>query len=210
MTRKALPRTMVASRNPTVPVRRPTCAERTASAIVRLEKMSTAVLIAPSVMSRWWDAPAKASGYAERYTMYAEERPAEEEDLRDQEHPHPQRRGLVLLIEALEVMRQGRVRLAVWPSWLAVADQGPVGFGVCSEAAMLALGRGAPSLRLIRHRAPLHLERRVGVVVRLPCHDRRLAGNSPSAAARASATPGPSRPTGWPAPACRTACDQMK
>jgi hypothetical protein len=39
------------------------------------------------------------------------EHPAEEHDLGDQEDPHPERSGFALLIEALEMMRQERMRL---------------------------------------------------------------------------------------------------
>ena len=57
------PSTKVASRKPTVALRRPVCAAQTASAMVRLEPMSTAVLMVPHRRSSMLLAAAKAPGW---------------------------------------------------------------------------------------------------------------------------------------------------
>ena len=77
--------------------------------MVRLLPISTAVLSAPSVQSRWWLASAKAVGVEVAVDGVGQEQPAEEHDLLGQEHPHPERRGLLLLLEVREVMRERRV-----------------------------------------------------------------------------------------------------
>ena len=52
MPRNTLPRTIVSAMKIMIPLREFSCAECTASAIVRLLPMSTAVLMVPSGMSR--------------------------------------------------------------------------------------------------------------------------------------------------------------
>jgi hypothetical protein len=59
--RKTLPRAIVATRNTTIHFFFPCDAARTARAIVREERISTAVFKAPRRMSRRFEAPSKAA-----------------------------------------------------------------------------------------------------------------------------------------------------
>ena len=85
--------------------------------------MSTAVLIVPSATSSSWLAAANASGIPAAVDRVGHEQAAEEQHLGDQEHPHAERRRLLLLLEVVEVMRERRMMRgmraacqATWPS----------------------------------------------------------------------------------------------
>src|SRR2546425_3933253 len=75
MTRNTQPSAMVSARNPASILRRPTCDAYTASAIVRLLEIRTAVFVPPSVTSRWRLAWAKPAGCMARATVYTMNRP---------------------------------------------------------------------------------------------------------------------------------------
>ena len=66
MPRNTAPSTIVTTRNSQQQLALAGCAACTASAIVRLLVMSTAVLMVPSVTSSSWLAAANASGYQAR------------------------------------------------------------------------------------------------------------------------------------------------
>ena len=70
--------------------------------------MSTAVLTVPSVTSSSWLAAANASGYQAAIDDVGHEQAAEEQHFGDQEHPHPERGRLALLLEVVEVVRERR------------------------------------------------------------------------------------------------------
>ena len=71
--------------------------------------MRTTVLIVPSETSSSWLAAANASGYQRAVDGVGREQAAEEQHFGDQEHPHAERRRLVLLLEVVELVRERRV-----------------------------------------------------------------------------------------------------
>ena len=72
--------------------------------MVRLEAISTAVLIPPSTMSSSWLASANSCGVARAEQRVGHEHPAEEHHLGHEEQPHADRGRLPLLLRVLEMM----------------------------------------------------------------------------------------------------------
>ena len=83
-------------------------------AIVKLLKISTTVLMAPSVMSRWLLAEAKAAGNLVTIERVGKKHPAKEHDFGDQKNPHAERASFALLLHVLEMVLQRRVACLVF------------------------------------------------------------------------------------------------
>ena len=99
---------MVSSRKSTIPLRRFTCAAQMASAMVKLLPMRTAGVEPPSTTLSVVLASREGFGVHVPVDHVGGEQAAEEHDLGDQEQPHPERGGLLLLLHRVELM--GRVR----------------------------------------------------------------------------------------------------
>ena len=109
--RNTPPSISVRIRNSTIAFCCPSCAARTASTIVKLLHSSTTVLAAPIYTFRLVLATANTFGIRRAVNRIGQEHAAEEHDLGDEEDPHPERRGVLLLLGGVELFPQ-RERLA--------------------------------------------------------------------------------------------------
>jgi hypothetical protein len=108
MPRNKLAQAKVVIRQTIKPRRWVNWAHRTAQAIVKLLNNRTTVLTAPSVLSRYWWASANTFGVPGPVDGVEDEQPAEKQDFRDQEQPHPQLARIELLLRRFEVVGEER------------------------------------------------------------------------------------------------------
>ena len=85
------------------------CAERTAIAMVSELTIRTTVFAPPHALFRCALASWNALGFGPAVHQVGHEQAAEEHDFGDEEHPHPEGRGLELLVHVIEVMLELRV-----------------------------------------------------------------------------------------------------
>ena len=113
MTRKVKPSSIVRISQTTVARRRPVCAERTASAMVKLLPMRTTVLMAAEREVQLVAAFGPRLRIPDAVEHVGQEQAAEEHDFGDEEQPHAERGGFVLLPQRIEVVLQVRMVMGV-------------------------------------------------------------------------------------------------
>ena len=121
MTRNVVPSVIVAASQPAICLARPSCAARTARTIVSELPMRTIVFRSPERDVELVRPEREVRRVLPAVDRVGEEEPAEEHDLLGDEEPHPQRRGLALLVVVVEVVGEGGPAASQTPTVTSLA-----------------------------------------------------------------------------------------